>query len=508
MRQKCPASGITLAQEMKNMARIGPIIPSDDPAQALRVRRFLVGSSTYLLVFLQAALCWWFGYLDGTVLTVVGLLMLQINLIFYALLRSGFNQRFADPSLTLVQLMAGVVCGIILMYFVGQAKIIFIIMTLPIFLYGIFQFHQREFYVLTGFTLCGYAILVALLLHSRPEEINLKLAVMIGVSILVMLLQMSKLAGYIAHMRRKITEKNRELGKRNMELMERSDQLQQAHAEVAQTLATLRLANEELVRKEKLAALGALVAGVAHEINTPVGNSLMAVSMLEKETARLTGEYTHEQGVKRATMENYLDDANNACQILQRNLQRAADLITRFKQVAIDQTSSQRRHFTLAELVPEIELTLAAHNREPAIALDFTFDGLEAATLPFNSYPGPLGQALLQVISNAQVHAFAEGASGQIQVSAHASADGWVDIQICDNGCGIAPEHLPRIFDPFFTTKFGSGGSGLGLNITHNIVTGILGGQIRVSSTPGQGTCVTISIPCTAPTTPCSAPLP
>jgi signal transduction histidine kinase len=490
------------------MAKIAPIVPRDDPAQALRVRRFLVGSFTYLLVFSQAILCWWFSYLDGKILASVGLLMFLVNIGFYSALRSGFNQRFADPSLTLAQLVVGVASGILLMYFTGQARIVFILMTLPVFLYGIFQFRQREFYVLTGFTLTGYGILIILLWRNRPGEINLQLAIMIGVAILIMLLQMSQLAGFITHMRWKITEKNRELGKRNIDLLERSDELQQAHAEVAQALATLRLANEELVRKEKLAALGALVAGVAHEINTPVGNSLMAVSMLEKETMRLHSEYANEQGVKRATMENYLDDAHTACLILQRNLQRAADLITRFKQVAIDQTSSQRRHFTLAELVPEIELTLVSQNRDEVVGAQFEIEQAPNAPPGFDSYPGPLGQALCHVIGNAQLHAFEDGRPGSIRVHASASADGWVDIKVSDNGVGIAPEHLPRIFDPFFTTKFGTGGSGLGLNITHNIVTGILGGQIRVTSTPGQGTEVTISIPCTAPESPRGIPLP
>ena len=477
------------------MAHHMTIIPQDDPAQALRVRRLLVGSMTYLMTVSQALLCWWFGYLDTLILIIHSVMILVVNLSFYGIIRSGWNQRFADPSLTLPQLVVGVGTGLFLMYFTHQARIVFMLMSLPVFLYGIFQFRVRDFYLLTGITLCGYGVLVTLLYFYRHDEFNLKLGIMIGFAITIMMLQMSELAGYIAHMRWKITEKNRELGKRNMELMERSDELQRAHQDVAQALETLRLAHEELVRKEKLAALGALVAGVAHEINTPIGNSLMAVSMLENETKMMDGEYNAEGGMKRAVLENYLQDAANACDILQRNLRRAADLVTSFKQVAIDQTSSQRRSFQLAELVSEINLMLAPVLKDSPALLQYHID----ERLVLDSYPGPLGQALNHLIANAVIHGFEGRHGGLIQVEAHGSDDDWVELTIKDNGGGIPAQNLPRIFDPFFTTKFGTGGSGLGLNITHNIVTGILGGRIRVTSEVDVGTSFILNLPVIAP---------
>lgn len=477
------------------MAHFMTIIPHGDPAQALRVRRLLVGSVTYLMTFSQALLCWWFGYLETSILIIHSVLILLVNLFFYAMIRSGINQRFADPSLTLPQLVVGVGTGLFLMYFTHQARIVFMLMSLPVFLYGIFQFRVRDFYLLTGLTLLGYGILVLALQINRPEELNVNLGIMIGFALALMMLQMSQLAGYISHMRWKITEKNRELGKRNAELLDRTSDLQRAHKEVAHALETLRLAHEELVRKEKLAALGALVAGVAHEINTPIGNSLMAVSMLEKETRMMHVEYHAEGGMKRQVLENYLQDATNACDILYRNLQRSADLITSFKQVAIDQTSSQRRSFQLVELVSEINLMLAPLLKTSPVQLQYRID----ERLVLDSYPGPLGQALNHLIANALIHAFEGRSEGVISVEANASDDDWIELVVRDNGAGISNGNLPRIFDPFFTTKFGTGGSGLGLNITHNIVTGILGGRIRVTSQIDTGTSFILNLPVIAP---------
>lgn len=477
------------------MGHLPTIIPQDDPAQALRVRRLLVGSITYLMTVSQALLCWWFGYLELGVLLFHAVMVLSINITFYAIIRSGRNQRFADPSLTLPQLLIGVATGLFLMYFTHQARVVFMLMSLPIFLYGIFQFRRRDFYLLTALTMAGYGILLVLLYLNRPEEVNLELGFMIAIAISIMLLQMSELAGYIAHMRWKITDKNRELGKRNIELLERSDDLQRAHQDVAHALDTLRLAHDELVRKEKLAALGALVAGVAHEINTPVGNSLMAVSMLENETKVLHDEYLSETGMRRTTLENYLHDAGNSCTILQRNLQRVADLVTSFKQVSIDQTSSQRRSFQLLELVDEINLMLAPMLKNSPIVLQYRIDD----TLVLDSYPGPLGQAMNHLIANALIHAFDGREKGNITVEAHHTEDDWVELSVKDDGVGISAANLPRIFDPFFTTKFGTGGSGLGLNITHNIVTGIMGGRMRVVSSVDSGTHFILTLPLVAP---------
>jgi PAS domain S-box-containing protein len=278
-------------------------------------------------------------------------------------------------------------------------------------------------------------------------------------------------------------------------VVERTEELQQANQELETTLDALNQAHEELVNSEKLAALGALVAGISHELNTPIGNSLMVASTLNDQTAALTGDYRNQQGIKRSTLESYLNDVGHASDILVRNLHRAADLVNSFKQVAIDQTSSQRRSFSLAEVVGEILLTLWPVIRKSPFNIEQSVPG----DLNFDSYPGPLGQVLTNLINNALLHGFEGRSQGTIVITATENADGLIELSVSDDGVGIPASHLNRIFDPFFTTKLGAGGSGLGLNITHNVVTGILGGRVRVQSAVGVGTTFTLILPKVAP---------
>jgi PAS domain S-box-containing protein len=278
-------------------------------------------------------------------------------------------------------------------------------------------------------------------------------------------------------------------------VIERTEELQQANQELETTLEALNQAHEELVHSEKLAALGALVAGISHELNTPIGNSLMVASALNDQTAALNDSYRDNSGIKRSTLESYLGDVGRASDILVRNLHRAADLVNSFKQVAIDQTSSQRRTFLLAEVVSEILLTLWPMIRKSA----FTVEQSIPEDLNFDSYPGPLGQVLTNLITNALLHGFEGRSQGTIVIAAHDNGDGMIELTVKDDGIGIPATHLNRIFDPFFTTRLGAGGSGLGLNITHNIVTGILGGRVRVQSAVGVGTTFTLTLPAVAP---------
>ncbi|CAL61387.1 putative Signal transduction histidine kinase [Herminiimonas arsenicoxydans] len=278
-------------------------------------------------------------------------------------------------------------------------------------------------------------------------------------------------------------------------VIERTEELQQANQELETTLEALNLAHEELVNNEKLAALGALVAGISHELNTPIGNSLMVASALSDQTARLAENYRDSKGIKRSSLETYINDVDKAGDILVRNLHRAADLVHSFKQVAIDQTSSQRRTFSLEEVISEILLTLWPLIRKTP----FTVEQSIPEDLVFDSYPGPLGQVLNNLINNALLHGFEGKNQGLVVIAARNSAEGWVELTIRDDGVGIPASNLSRIFDPFFTTKLGEGGSGLGLNITHNIVSGILGGRVRVQSAVGTGTTFILTLPLTAP---------
>ncbi len=269
----------------------------------------------------------------------------------------------------------------------------------------------------------------------------------------------------------------------------RTAQIVEANHELAGSLETLRVAQDELVRSEKLAALGALVAGVAHELNTPIGNSLLAVSTLIDQTHAFTKSSA--EGVKRSTLQAYVEDVAAGGEIVLRNLHRAIDLVASFKQVAVDRTTSQRRQFRLLDLTSEILLVLLPTFKKSGITVRQEIPD----TIMMNSYPGPFGQVLINLINNGVSHAFEGRSEGAIVLAARAIDAAWIEVSVSDNGTGIAPENMSRIYDPFFTTKLGKGGSGLGLNIVYNIVYGVLGGKIDVDSTVGVGTRFILTLP-------------
>ena len=258
----------------------------------------------------------------------------------------------------------------------------------------------------------------------------------------------------------------------------------------------LQDAQAQLVSQEKLAALGALMAGVAHELNTPIGNSLLIASTMQQKTddvARLMNG----PGLRRSDLATYIDDAGKAATLVMRGLHSAADLVNSFKQVAVDRTTEQRRPFDLAQVSHEIIATMMNRIRSSSHRIDTDI----AFGIAMDSYPGPLGQVITNLINNALVHAFGEAGSrpggGLMRLQASAS-ESRVTIVFEDNGGGIAEQHLSRIFDPFFTTRLGQGGSGLGLSISYNIVTALLGGTIQVASS-GAGSRFTLDLPLVAP---------
>jgi C4-dicarboxylate-specific signal transduction histidine kinase len=295
-----------------------------------------------------------------------------------------------------------------------------------------------------------------------------------------------------------ITEKRQmenDLRELNAELEERirkrTESLTQANLDLQKAFTDLRLMQDHLVQSEKLASLGALVAGIAHELNTPIGNGLMAISTLEQRAKTFRIQVS--EGLRRSDLEAFLAGVETAGQIATRNLARAAELITSFNRVAVDQTSVQRRQFELAEFVHEILLTL-----QPMIKRSPAQVAVDIPALTIDGYPGPLGQVVSNLIQNSLVHAFGDRTSGLIRISAQAQSD-LIKLTVSDDGCGIPAELVRRVFDPFFTTRLGNGGSGLGLHIVHNIVTGMLGGAIDVQQQPGQGASFVITFPRCAP---------
>ena len=267
-----------------------------------------------------------------------------------------------------------------------------------------------------------------------------------------------------------------------------------SNAELTATLSQLDTARAEIARSERLAALGALVAGVAHELNTPIGNCVLAASAMDDRTRGFLDSL--DAGVRRSELAQFGADLRHAAELLQRNLHKAADLIECFKQVAVDQSSSQRRRFELAPLIADMMMTLGPALRELAVRVD-----LQAAPgVSLDSYPGALCQILTQLTRNALLHAFAPGHAGTIVIRAGmVGADAVLEFE--DDGGGIAAASVGKVFDPFFTTQMGKGSGGLGLHIVHNLIVNVLGGTVSVASAPGS-TRFVMRFPLTAPQLP------
>jgi PAS domain S-box-containing protein len=281
-----------------------------------------------------------------------------------------------------------------------------------------------------------------------------------------------------------------------LRVAQRTLALSQSNDQLNKTLDNLQQAQHGLVQSEKLAALGSLVAGIAHELNTPIGNSVMAASTLLDHTQSMAST-VNAGALRRSMLDQFIADSQTTCDILNRNLRRASELISSFKQVAVDQTGAQRRSFQLCEVVTEIIITLGPSLKKSPLTLESSID----EQIWLDSYPGAVGQILVNLINNSVLHAFSERSQGLISLRAYNSKPGWIELTVTDNGAGISAEHLPKIFDPFFTTKLGQGGSGLGLNIVHNLTTSMLGGKLEVASQINWGTRFTLSLPLIAPQT-------
>jgi signal transduction histidine kinase len=293
----------------------------------------------------------------------------------------------------------------------------------------------------------------------------------------------------VANRRESLARSGLELSLAELELQK--SKVEQARNDMSKVVATLKLAQTNLQTSEKMASLGALVAGVAHELNTPIGNSLLTASALSDMVRDFERRLTQEGGLKRSALEAHLADARKACDIMGSSLTRAADLITSFKQVAVDQASGQRRRFRLDEVLNDTLATYTAQLRRACC--EVTVD--VPADLLFDSYPGSLSQVLSNLIGNTLLHGFDGRDSGAIFITARREGTDVVVLQFKDNGIGMNDVVLRKIFDPFFTTKMGQGGSGLGMNIVYNIVTGVLRGTIRVESVPAGGTSVLLVLP-------------
>jgi signal transduction histidine kinase len=269
------------------------------------------------------------------------------------------------------------------------------------------------------------------------------------------------------------------------------DELRAAKERAENALAELRTTQQNLIDAERLAALGGLVAGVAHEVNNPVGISLTVASSFERRAAAFEHELKSKAPLRRSQLEEFVSLSKDASQQLVGNLQRAAELIQSFKQVAVDRSHAERREFDLQEATEQIVASLRPVLKKSPITLQMNVpEGLIV-----NSYPGSYGQVLTNLFLNAINHAFADGRPGTIKFEAKTRGTDDIEIIFADDGAGMTPEVQRQAFNPFFTTRRSEGGTGLGLHIVYNLVTQQLGGRMMLDSRPGQGTTFRIIIP-------------
>lgn len=253
-------------------------------------------------------------------------------------------------------------------------------------------------------------------------------------------------------------------------------------------LDDLQKTQKQLVQNEKLAGLGSLVAGISHELNTPLGNALTMTSTLidsEKHFKK------HQENLTRKSLADFQEDLDEGLNLIERNLTKAAGLVKSFKQISVDQTNFQATEFSLSEELQQFkrvfESSLAQRNINLAIDVREDFR--------LTSFAAPLFQVIENLVSNARIHAFAPDQAGNITIEAALESKDTIRLSVIDDGQGISLSDQTRIFDPFFTSQLGQGTSGLGLHITYNLVTGLLGGEISVDSQPGVGTVFTVRLP-------------
>ncbi len=309
--------------------------------------------------------------------------------------------------------------------------------------------------------------------------------------------EIGRLGESLESMREKLGRLVAELERSNEELRQANESLEERVSDrtrdLEQALEQLMRAQKEMVESEKLASLGRIVAGVAHELNTPIGNAMTVASTISDGLRPLIEEYKA-GNVRRSTLAA-VAGSDTGISILLRNLERAAHMIGNFKQVAVDQTSEQRRPFDLATVTTEVLSTITPAIRKAGNTLTTHL----APDLMCDSFPGPYGQVLTNLVMNCVLHAFPQGRPGTIVITTEAVDAHTVRLRVDDDGQGMSEEVRQKVFDPFFTTRMGTGGTGLGMNIVQGFVTRVLGGSIRVDSAPGKGAHFVIEFPRLAP---------
>lgn len=276
--------------------------------------------------------------------------------------------------------------------------------------------------------------------------------------------------------RRKKAEKSLLQTEKNLE-----KKVKQRTSELAENIKNLEHTREQLVHSEKMSALGGLVAGVAHEINTPIGLGLTGMTHFDEETKNVMKLY-ESNNLSQDEFEKFIKTSGELSKVILSNLRKSAELVQSFKQISVDQSSEIKREFNLDEYTHEVFLSLTSAIKKHDVSFIIQSDNIN-----INSYPGPYAQIITNLVMNSLIHAYKKGDKGTISIEARIKGSK-IYITYSDDGAGIEKENLSKIFDPFFTTNRKNGGTGLGLNIIYNIIKTTFKGEITCDSTLGEGT--------------------
>jgi len=298
-----------------------------------------------------------------------------------------------------------------------------------------------------------------------------------------------KLEAKVEHRAHLLSETNHELELSMYKLQMKQNELTEANEKLEDSLGSLKKTQNHLIESEKLAALGRLVIGVSHEINTPLGIGITSVSYMNDESAKIRDLFD-EKELKRSILDEYLQSMTTSSELLLENLKNTAEMVQKFKQIAVDQSSDQIKDFELTHYLQDIVDSLRTQLRNENYTLDLSFPD----SIDVKSYPSAFIQIITNLVMNSIIHGFNDRDAGNILIDI-STANATVHIHYKDNGNGISPEYIEQIFEPFFTTRRGLGNIGLGLNILYNLVTQTLQGSIDVSSALGEGTDFYIEFP-------------
>lgn len=275
---------------------------------------------------------------------------------------------------------------------------------------------------------------------------------------------------------------------------QRTQALKEANQELLSTLEQLHLYQSQLVESEKMASLGDMVAGIAHEVNTPIGLSVTASTLLQDRLVVMQEKFS-EKRISTNEFERFLKDCDENLSIIYRNVTRAADLITAFKQVAVDQSSEVDREIRITDFMKDVLLSVRPRLKDDKL---FPINIHVDEDLQIETKPGPLNQILGHLLTNSMVHGFDGREHGQVDITFNLREDQQLEVIYQDDGVGVPIDIRRRIFDPFVTTKRGSGGSGLGMHLVYNLVTQVLKGSIHFFSEQEHGVEFSLLIPVTA----------